>query len=188
VSPRLKLIIALLAVPTLGLGWWLGSPLFLDRSVDEAFPVVATSAAEAEPTTAPADAMTDDVTESVGDDMAAEPTGPVAVSTGVFRGADDFHRGTGVATIYDLEDGSRVLRFEGFEVTNGPDLRVLLVPDGDPQVSDDIAGHLELEPLKGNVGDQNYEIPKDLDVSVFGSVVIYCKPFHVLFAVASLEA
>jgi hypothetical protein len=55
-------------------------------------------------------------------------------------------------------------------------------------VSDDIAGYLELEPLKGNVGDQNYEIPKDLDVSVFGSVVIYCKPFHVLFAVASLEA
>ncbi|MEX1044023.1 MAG: DM13 domain-containing protein [Acidimicrobiia bacterium] len=72
-------------------------------------------------------------------------------------------------------------------MTNGPDLRVILVPNGDPQEADDITGYLELEPLRGNVGNQNYEIPPDVDLSQYGSVVIYCKPFHVLFAVASLE-
>jgi hypothetical protein len=64
---------------------------------------------------------------------------------------------------------------------------VLLVPDADPQVSGDITGYLELEPLKGDVGEQNYEIPADVDLTGYGSVVIYCKPFHVLFAVASLD-
>lgn len=194
-SNRLKLIIVLAAIPALVVGWWLGSPLFLDRSVDEAFPVSAPLAAGAPSTTtdqfeSEAPPTTDDA--MVGDTgTASEPTetsGPVALSAGTFRGADDLHDGSGVATVYELEDGSRILRFEDFEVTNGPDLRVLLVPHEDPQSAEDIAAYLELEPLKGNVGNQNYEIPADVDLSQYGSIVIYCKPFHVLFAVASLSA
>ena len=100
--------------------------------------------------------------------------------------ADNFHQGSGTATIYELDDGSRVLRFEDFEVTNGPDLHVLLVPHGNPQTQDDITGYLDLGSLKGNIGDQNYELPDDLDLSQYGSVVIYCVPFHVLFSAASL--
>lgn len=193
-SNRLKLIAAVLAVPALVLGWWLGSPLFLDREVDEAFPISAPIAAEATPTSAatqepsvstePADEMNDEPAEEETDDMVE----PIALSTGTFRDVDSSHRGSGTATIYELEDGSRLLRFEDFEVTNGPDLRVILVPNGDPQDAEEIAGYLELEPLKGNVGNQNYEIPADVDLSQYGSVVIYCKPFHVLFAVASLGA
>ncbi|MEX2655539.1 MAG: DM13 domain-containing protein [Acidimicrobiia bacterium] len=195
-SNRLKLVIAVLAVPALALGWWLGSPLFLDRAVDEAFPISAPVAAEAAPTTTVATEQTDPVemseeTAEGSDEVETEDTteepGPLTLSTGAFQDADSNHRGSGTATIYELEDGSHLLRFEDFEVTNGPDLRVILVPNGDPQKADDIAGYRELEPLKGNVGNQNYEIPADVDLSLYGSVVIYCKPFHVLFAVASLE-
>lgn len=193
-SKRLKLVIVLLAVPAVAAGWWLGSPLFLDRSVDKAFPLPAPAAAE---TTPPSTAPAEEVGESTADDEIpdteadpdemVEPEGPIALAAGTFRDADDSHHGSGTATFYELDDGSRVLRFEDFEVTNGPDLRVILVPHGDPQAADDVEGYLELGPLKGNVGNQNYAIPADIDLGGYGSVVIYCKPFHVLFAVASLE-
>lgn len=198
-SNRLKAIIGLLAVPALVLGWWLGSPLFLDRSVDEAFPVSAASAVETTlavetPSTASTDAVEDEATPATEETMEdasgaeVESAEPVALSGGTFRGTDDFHEGSGIATIFELEDGSRLLRFEDFEVTNGPDLRVLLVPHANPEAPDDISGYLELAPLKGNVGNQNYDIPTEVDLSQYGSIVIYCKPFHVLFAVASLGA
>jgi hypothetical protein len=55
-----------------------------------------------------------------------------------------------------------------------------------PESSDDLEGYVDLGSLKGNIGDQNYEIPADVDASQFGSVVIYCVPVHVLFSIAPL--
>ena len=82
-----------------------------------------------------------------------------------------------------------MLRFEDFEVTNGPDLYVLLSPAADVASSDelDAAGYVELGELKGNIGSQNYEIPAEVEVAEQGSVIIYCKAFHVLFSVAPLS-
>lgn len=48
-------------------------------------------------------------------------------------------------------------------------------------------GYVDLGKLKGNKGNQNYTIPDDVDVAAQGSIVIYCKPFHVIFSVASLQ-
>lgn len=110
-----------------------------------------------------------------------EESGPVALSSGHFAGADDFHEGSGTATIYELEDGSRALRLEDFEVTNGPDLHVFLIPEGGSMDQ-----YVDLGSLKGNIGDQNYEIPTEVDVSQFDQVIIYCVPFSVLFASAPL--
>ena len=116
-------------------------------------------------------------------------TQPVALSSGEFRDADSFHRGSGDATIYRLPDGSHLLRLEDFEVTNGPDLRVLLARPNDPQSRDELhaAGYTHLAKLKGNKGNQNYEIPADIDPSGVGSIIIYCMPFQVIFSVAPLE-
>ena len=187
---------ALLAVGLIVLGaagWWLGSPLFIDDEVDEAFPLSATAIVPDDMTRDEVETEMEDAAESpvVMEDepmpaMDTEPAGPIAVLSGSFQGADDFHQGSGTATIYELEDGSTVLRFEEFEVTNGPDLHVLLAPNGDPTDRDDLTGYVDLGSLKGNVGNQNYEIPLDIDISEFGSIVIYCEPFHVLFASASL--
>ena len=114
---------------------------------------------------------------------------PVKLKAGDFSGVDRFHTGSGRATIYHLPDGSNLLRLEDFKVTNGPDLRVILTPVQDPGGAGDVTapGHVELAKLKGNMGNQNYEIPDDVDIASFQSVVIYCSPFRVIFSVAPLQ-
>ena len=73
-------------------------------------------------------------------------------------------------------------------MTNGPDLHVILTPHPNPMSQADVktAGYNDLGKLKGNIGNQNYPISADVDLSAGGSVVIYCLPFHVIFSVASL--
>ena len=127
--------------------------------------------------------------EAMPQTMAGPSESPAAVKTGTFRDADNFHRGSGTATIYQSPEGAHLLRLEDFSVTNGPDLRVLLAGHADPQNRDDVQGpgYIELGSLKGNIGNQNYEIPEGTDIGAQGSVVIYCKPFQVVFSVASLK-
>ena len=112
------------------------------------------------------------------------------VKVGNFKDADSFHRGSGQATIYATADGANLLRLENLDVTNGPALHVILSPHEDPDRSDEVKteGYVDLGDLKGNRGNQNYPIPASVDVSVFKSVVIYCKPFAVVFSVATLGA
>jgi hypothetical protein len=111
---------------------------------------------------------------------------PLVVLQGQFKDADSFHKGSGQATVYQLPDGSHVLRLEEFSVTNGPDLHVLVTGHTNPTGQDDLGDYLDLGTLKGNMGNQNYEIPVGTDLSQFKSVVIYCKPFHVVFSTATL--
>ena len=107
----------------------------------------------------------------------------VAAGQGTFVGADAFHMGEGVATIFSQGDQS-VLRLEDFTVTNGPDLHVLLVQNIDGTSSSELGEYIDLGSLKGNVGNQNYEIPAGTDLSQYSGVMIYCMPFHVVFATA----
>lgn len=127
--------------------------------------------------------------KTMDDPMPAETAadGPLAVVQGQFKDADSFHQGSGSATIYQLPDGSHVLRFEDFMATNGPDLHVLLTSHPAPANHADIMdNYIDLGSLKGNIGNQNYDIPAEVDVSPYQSVVIYCMPFHVVFATATL--
>ena len=93
------------------------------------------------------------------------------------------------ATIYRGSDDSLLLRLEDFQVTNGPNLHVLLSPHEDPTTQSQVklTGYADLGQLKGNIGNQNYPIPEDVDVDAQGSVIIYCVPFQVIFSVASLQ-
>ena len=176
-------------IPILALGWWLGSPLFITNEVDEEFPMSAGAIVPVDMTPEEVEAEMETAADSPVDQTDEPMPGadPVKLVGGVFVGADSFHEGSGRATIYDLGDDERVLRLEAFTVTNGPALHVLLVPDPRPEGRDDVTGYLDLGELKGNVGNQNYEIPADVDVTEFGSVVIYCEPFHVIFATAGLS-
>lgn len=187
-------IAVVVAVPLLALAWWLGSPLFIDRSVDEDFPLAAMavvpdamSMADAEATMVAA-ADSDRATDDVMVDAMGTLLAPEALRSGQFRDADSFHTGTGTATIWDLGNDERALRFEDFEVRNGPDLRVLLAVHPDPMGRSDVQddGFVEIAALKGNIGNQNYDIPPDVDLSMYNSVVIYCWPFQVVFSVAPL--
>jgi len=204
--------------------WYLGSPLVLNKTVDEAFSFELPSQEELaqmsgaelrEMETEFLAAIPDEeelaqmpekerkAIETKAQEMAAimpdkvmaepmppqdKPTNvdPVVVLQGQFKDADSFHKGSGRAAIYQLPDGSHVLRLEEFSVTNGPDLRVLLAGHPAPTSSAELGDYLELGPLKGNMGNQNYAIPANTDLSQFKSIVIYCKPFHVVFSTATL--
>jgi len=113
---------------------------------------------------------------------AATTTGGAVVAAGEFRGADEFHFGSGRATLVALDDGSHVVRFSDFSVRNGPDLFVYASPSADGY--DD--GAVELGSLKATDGAFEYALPAGTDASSFQSVVVWCKAFAVQFAVAPL--
>ena len=185
------------AIPVLAIGWYLLSPLFLNKTVVEDFPRAANAEIPNDMTAEAVEAVMLEA-ESGGSDSTEpmpEPEGasieadPVALVTGQIMGADWFHKGTGTATIYQLDDGSRVLGFEDLDVTNGPDLHVLLSPVANPTSRDEVTtdGYIDLGSLKGNRGSQNYDVPHDFVIGDEISVVIYCVPFHVIFSTAALS-
>ena len=99
--------------------------------------------------------------------------------TGQFEGVAG-HRAEGTAKVV-LAGGAEYLRFEDFEVTNGPDLRVYLTEGGD------VASGMHVAKLKGSRGDQNYDIT-GLGADGYDTAVVYCQPFGVHFARAALSA
>ena len=115
------------------------------------------------------------------------PTATV-LATGRFHGVA--HQSMGTAAIHRLADGRRVLRFTDFETSNGPDVHVYLVAADDAADSATVtrAGFVELGQLKGNIGDQNYELPASIDLGRYRAVTIWCKRFSVNFATAPLAS
>jgi len=159
-----RTIIIGLALLMGGTGWYLFRPerLFINATINEQFPV--TSA------------------------VALAAASPQIVASGQFHGVA--HQGTGAATIYQMADGKRVLRFSEFATSNGPDVQVYLVAAPDAHDNDTVtkAGFFHLGPLKGNIGDQNYALPPNLDLTKYQAVTIWCRRFGVNFATAPLMA
>jgi len=172
--------------------WHLGSPLIIRTELNEPPPVAAVSPGPGAPARQPSSAPTASpatATASPVPGTAAprtpDPT-PVAtpdVRSGAFAGADDFHFGRGRATLTVAPDGHHTLRFDDFSVRNGPDLYVYLSPD--PAGYAD--GAVELGRLRATDGSFNTLLPAGVDVTQARSVVIWCKQFAVLFAVATLD-
>ena len=220
------IILGAVVIAGLAIAWYLASPLFISRTVDEAFPIELPTVEEMEkmpeeelveleqefmdslpPEEEIADlpveerqqfeeqamqistVMPDKKMDEPMPTMIPEPTAviPVLLSQGNFYGADDFHQGSGKALIYETGEGDYFLRLENFEVTNGPQLHVILGVDENPFSHDTLGDYLDLGALKGNIGDQNYAIPAGADLDAYGSVVIYCVPFRAIFAIAPLK-
>ena len=181
-------------------GWFFVSPLFIDETVDEAFVFVQE---DGQVDMAAVMAMPEASRVAMKDDIMAAATSapdresreampgdvPVVVASGHFVDADAVHKGSGTATLYALPDGRNIVRFEDFRSTNGPALVVYLAKHPSPESAADVldAGFVNLGELKGNVGNQNYVVPADIDVAEYGSVVIWCELFDVLFSPAALE-
>lgn len=193
-------IMVVLGVVLLVGAWFLASPLFIDRTVDEDFNFVSADGQLDMPSimAMPADkrqSMMTDIMEAAAeapDTSAAEsmPTNsPQPVASGQFIDADAIHKGSGRATLYRLGDGRHLLRFEDFRTTNGPALVVYLAKHPAPTQASHVedGGYISLGKLKGNVGNQNYLIPEETDVTEYNSVVIWCELFGVLFSPAALS-
>ena len=157
---RKKWIAGMIGVPLLIGAWWAFRPekLFINQKVSEAAPLAAGS--EPQPT-----------------------------YTGKLEGKA--HATSGRATIYESPEGKRYLRLSDFTTSNGPDVHVLLARAEDKALGQQIVkgnlDGLELGSLKGNQGDQNYDLPPTADLQEYQAVVIYCERFHAVFGVARLE-
>ncbi|MBL6961667.1 MAG: DM13 domain-containing protein [Anaerolineales bacterium] len=118
-----------------------------------------------------------------------QPTESAAVILlqGKFEGADQDHTGAGTATIYQRADGTYYLNLENFSVCCGPDLYVFFVRKPSSAEYAELGEFLEISSLAAISGDQDYEIPENTDLSQFKSVAVYCKPFQVIIAFATMN-
>jgi hypothetical protein len=113
-------------------------------------------------------------------------TAPVSILAGRFHSVA--HETKGTASVHDLGGGRRVLRLTEFATSNGPDVRVYLVAARDASDNATVtkAGYIELGKLKGNEGNQNYEIPAGADLTKYRALTNWCYRFSVNFATAPL--
>jgi hypothetical protein len=119
---------------------------------------------------------------TVDENMSATMTNNTKSLMGNFVDAGDgSHIVSGVVKVINLADGKTFLRLENLKATNGPDLYVYL------STGKDISDIVNLGSLKGNIGNQNYEIPAGTDLSKYHTVLIWCKAFSTLFGSAKLS-
>jgi len=154
-----KLIVAAVVLIALAGAWYAFRPerLFINQKVNEQFPTASAAA------------------------MA-----PMKLASGEFHAGA--HETKGTATIFQLGDGKRTLRLTNFATSNGPDVHVYFVAAPDAKDNDTVksAGFIELGSLKGNIGDQNYDVPANVDLAKYRAVTIWCARFNVNFGTAPL--
>jgi hypothetical protein len=125
------------------------------------------------------------LSDDVVNEAVARPTAPrnAELARGSFEPVE--HDASGQATAIRLAGGKRVLTLTDFEVSNGPDLRLYLVA-GDARDEAEVDDFRDLGVLKGNIGNQQYELARDLDLGRYRTVVVWCRAFSVEFARAPL--
>lgn len=182
--PRLAAAVAALAVlgAVVVLAWFQPQTLLYDTTVEETLPPAAPAAAPA----------TADETETAPAQPSPEATPPLPAAEPVVLAQGEFHAlshpGSGIANVLELGDGQRILRLEAFATDNGPDLFVWLSSaEADAEESAFTEDFVDLGRLKGNQGNQNYDIPADVDLERYRSVVIWCRRFSVGFTAAPLN-
>jgi len=119
---------------------------------------------------------------------------PTAAAASNQLASGQFHSGAhetkGMASVFQLADGKKTLRLTDFTTSNGPDVHVYLVAAADAKDSDTVtkAEVVDLGSLKGNIGDQNYDLPANADLAKYRAVTIWCKRFSVNFGTAPLNS
>lgn len=152
-------------------GGYLGRSQFLDDAVNEKVVVPSAAPAQAD---APAETRAG---------ARSERPANALLARGRFESLA--HPARGIATTVDRAKGGNVLTLTSFEVDNGPDLRVYLVA-GPARNEGQVKDYKDLGALKGNKGDQQYDIPRDVDLRRYDTVVVWCVPFTTRIAQASL--
>jgi hypothetical protein len=131
------------------------------------------------------------------EDVAAEestepfepPAGSVVIATGEFTAIDIIRGAEGEISIYQLPDGSRILRFsEDFRSTRAPNIRIILTRNPDPMDERGVGvDYLEIGNLKANVGAQNYTVPEMADFSRYPIMALYSPDYDTLIATLTIR-
>lgn len=98
--------------------------------------------------------------------------------SGNFSNSGNVSKVSGISRILSVND-NEFLRFEHFNITNGPELHVYFTNNGD------LVNSKDLGLLKGNIGPQNYFLGNI--ANQYDTVVIASKPFKMEYAKATLE-
>jgi hypothetical protein len=98
------------------------------------------------------------------------------------------HETSGTAAVYRLADGKQILRLTDLATANGPDLFVYLLAASDAKDDATVKNtdSIDLGALKGNRGNQNYDLPSSVDLAKYRAVAIWCRSFSVNFGAAPL--
>ena len=171
-------IAVVVAIGAFVLYWFQPHKLFIDDKVNEAVPTVGRVVeGDGGPTDGDAAATSTSMTPA--------PDEPTVIATGSFTSLD--HGTSGTVRVLALADGTRFVRIEGLDTDNGPDLFVYLSTnpvDGEEGAFDE--DFVNVGRLKGNQGDQNYELAEDIDLGRYLTVVIWCDRFDSAFGAAGL--
>jgi hypothetical protein len=205
---KIGVIAAIVIIVGVG-AYYLASPLFISTEVDEPLPTTAVeseayqrfvsmneeekmqaakqmSTQERDEIMATAFKVNNSIDEPM-DQVQQQTQDNAATTTNVLRTGsfvgvgDGIHNAEGTAKVIPLQDDSNILRLEDLRVTNGPDLYVYLATD--KSASD----FVNVGKLKANNGNQNYDIPTETDLTKYDTVLIWCRPFSVLFGSAELQ-
>ncbi len=109
------------------------------------------------------------------------------VATGEIYDMD--RRGSGTVFVYRLRDGSTMVRLEDFYITPNVDLEIDVSELERPQTTEEFtsARYERIAMMPVTTGSINYEVPDDVDVRDWESIVIWCEPLHLAYAGATLE-
>lgn len=171
------LVMVVLALATVVLLWFQPQKLLFDEQVDDALPVAP----------APEEPDPEGSTPAGSRPAESRPQEPVDLYRGEFASRD--HATSGTVRVVELVDGRRIVRLEGLDTDNGPDLYLYLsanAADGAEGAFDDT--FVSLGRLQGNLGNQNYDLPEGVDPAQYQSVVIWCDRFDSAFGAAALRA
>ncbi len=178
-----KILWAIAIILILSIGYYVISPLFISTQLNDADPlaevIVEETASNNEENTTKN--MTEELKAMENETIELDepmPPSPSVTHEGTFIPND--HRVAGSAKIIDV-NGEKILRFENFDTVNGPNLHIYLSTD----MSDD--DFIDLGEIKATTGNINYEIPADIDVETYDTVLVWCVPFGVLFSYAELS-
>jgi hypothetical protein len=181
------IILAVIVVIMATIAWFLISPAFISVEINEASPLDRIVSSDTivkdnmdtmnEQTKQEFEEQTAEMSNMIMEMNDMMPAAPGIAASGVFM--QRAHEVEGTALLLEIE-GQHVVRFENFNTINGPDLRIYLAADA----SDD--DFVELGKIKATKGNVNYPVPDGTDVEKYNHVLVWCKPFGVLFSYAAL--
>ena len=200
-NKKIKIAIGgIIAVIAIAIATYTISPLFINTSIDEPIPDTSPNMGFEEFMK-----LSEDERAAIGKDMSQEEKNNIMrdfaqenstindemaipenqtnnmLAGNLIDAGDGFHMASGQVKVLQIPDGTQILRFENLDVTNGPDLYVYLATDTTAK------DFVSLGILKGNMGNQNYPIPENIDFEKYNTVLIWCQAFSTLFGSSKLS-
>jgi len=199
-NKKIKIAVGgIIAVIAIAIATYTISPLFINTSIDEPLPDTSPKVGFEEFMK-----LSEDERAAIGKDMSQEEKNNIMrvfaqenstiddemaipenqtnnmLAGNLIDAGDGFHMASGQVKVLQISDGTQILRFENLDVTNGPDLYVYLATDTTAK------DFVSLGRLKGNMGNQNYPIPENIDFEKYNTVLIWCQAFSTLFGSSKL--